>query len=285
MSKNKDFHEQCINYVNKHNLSPLSLKIYRIIYLIIAAVSFIIGIPTLSFGGIIFIPIGILFLYLASRFKKILNELSKTAPTTCSRINNDINLQDISTQPVDEVVKVNNSLTFSSQPVENTPYSKSDDISIDDYNTEEFHVTGTSFRENDIESIGIENYEFDYSRKDFLEIFSEGQRIYKYLFAPKSVVLEEEPDNKYDKNAIKVIIDDVHVGYIKKEDCTHVKQLIDSKNIISIDATISGGKYRYYYEDYDDDAMDYKTHIKTERHNYSIYITLKLNHISCNGSV
>lgn len=26
MSKNKDFHEQCINYVNKHNLSPLSLK-------------------------------------------------------------------------------------------------------------------------------------------------------------------------------------------------------------------------------------------------------------------
>ena len=38
MSKNKDFHEQCINYVNKHNLSPLSLKIYRIIYLIIAAV-------------------------------------------------------------------------------------------------------------------------------------------------------------------------------------------------------------------------------------------------------
>ena len=74
-----------------------------------------------------------------------------------------------------------------------------DDISIDDYNTEEFHVTGTSFRENDIESIGIENYEFDYSRKDFLEIFSEGQRIYKYLFAPKSVVLEEEPDNKYDK--------------------------------------------------------------------------------------
>lgn len=268
MSKNKDFHEQCINYVNKHNLSPLSLKIYRIIYLIIAAVSFIIGIPTLSFGGIIFIPIGILFLYLASRFKKILNELSKTAPTTCSRINNDINLQDISTQPV-----------------ENTPYSKSDDISIDDYNTEEFHVTGTSFRENDIESIGIENYEFDYSRKDFLEIFSEGQRIYKYLFAPKSVVLEEEPDNKYDKNAIKVIIDGVHVGYIKKEDCIHVKQLIDSKNIISIDATISGGKYRCYYEDYDDDAMDYKTHIKTERHNYSIYITLKLNHISCNGSV
>ena len=265
MSKNKDFHEQCINYVNKHNLSPLSLKIYRIIYLIIAAVSFIIGIPTLSFGGIIFIPIGILFLYLASRFKKILNELSKTAPTTCSRINNDINLQDISTQPVDEVVKVNNSLTFSSQPVENTPYSKSDDISI--------------------ESIGIENYEFDYSRKDFLEIFSEGQRIYKYLFAPKSVVLEEEPDNKYDKNAIKVIIDGVHVGYIKKEDCIHVKQLIDSKNIISIDATIYGGKYRYYYEDYDDDAMDYKTHIKTERHNYSIYITLKLNHISCNGSV
>lgn len=276
MSKNKNFHEQCINYVNKHNLSSLSLKVYRIIYLIIAAISFIIGIPTLSFGGIIFIPIGILFLYLASKYKKIQNELDKAASTTCSTIDSDTHLQKINTQPVDNVV---------AQPAVNTSRNKSDDISVGNYNTEEFHVSGTSFRENEIESIGIENYEFDYSRKDFLEIFSEGQRIYKYLFAPKSVVLEEEPDNKYDKNAIKVIIDDVHVGYIKKEDCTHVKQLIDSKNIISIDATISGGKYRYYYEDYDDDAMDYKTHIKTERHNYSIYITLKLNHISCNGSV
>jgi|GEM_PF-5258850 hypothetical protein len=276
MSKNKNFHEQCINYVNKHNLSSLSLKVYRIIYLIIAAISFIIGIPTLSFGGIIFIPIGILFLYLASKYKKIQNELDKAASTTCSTIDSDTHLQKINTQPVDNVV---------AQPAVNTSRNKSDDISVGNYNTEEFHVSGTSFRENEIESIGIENYEFDYSRKDFLEIFSEGQRIYKYLFAPKSVVLEEEPDNKYDKNAIKVIIDDVHVGYIKKEDCTHVKQLIDSKNIISIDATISGGKYRCYYEDYDDDAMDYKTHIKTERHNYSIYITLKLNHISCNGSV
>ena len=276
MSKNKNFHEQCINYVNKHNLSSLSLKVYRIIYLIIAAISFIIGIPTLSFGGIIFIPIGILFLYLASKYKKIQNELDKAASTTCSTIDSDTHLQKINTQPVDNVV---------AQQAVNTSRNKSDDISVGNYNTEEFHVSGTSFRENEIESIGIENYEFDYSRKDFLEIFSEGQRIYKYLFAPKSVVLEEEPDNKYDKNAIKVIIDDVHVGYIKKEDCTHVKQLIDSKNIISIDATISGGKYRCYYEDYDDDAMDYKTHIKTERHNYSIYITLKLNHISCNGSV
>lgn len=285
MSKNKNFHEQCINYVNKHNLSSLSLKVYRIIYLIIAAISFIIGIPTLSFGGIIFIPIGILFLYLASKYKKIQNELDKAASTTCSTIDSDTNLQKINTQPVDNVVEIGNSLMHSSQPAVNTSRNKSDDISVGNYNTEEFHVSGTSFRENEIESIGIENYEFDYSRKDFLEIFSEGQRIYKYLFAPKSVILEEEPDNKYDKNAIKVIIDDVHVGYIKKDDCTHVKQLIDSKNIISIDAAISGGKYRCYYEDYDDDAMDYKTHIKTERHNYSIYITLKLNHISCNGSV
>lgn len=275
MSKNKNFHERVL-LCYKHNLSSLSLKVYRIIYLIIAAISFIIGIPTLSFGGIIFIPIGILFLYLASKYKKIQNELDKAASTTCSTIDSDTHLQKINTQPVDNVV---------AQPAVNTSRNKSDDISVGNYNTEEFHVSGTSFRENEIESIGIENYEFDYSRKDFLEIFSEGQRIYKYLFAPKSVVLEEEPDNKYDKNAIKVIIDDVHVGYIKKEDCTHVKQLIDSKNIISIDATISGGKYRCYYEDYDDDAMDYKTHIKTERHNYSIYITLKLNHISCNGSV
>ena len=43
---------------------------------------------------------------------------------------------------------------------------------LNGYNTEEFHVSGTSFRENEIESIGIENYEFDYSRKDFVEIFS-----------------------------------------------------------------------------------------------------------------
>ena len=62
------------------------------------------------------------------------------------------------------------------------------------------------------------------------------------------VSLEPEPNNLYDNTAIKVLIDNYHVGYIKKGSCTHVLQIINSGRIDHLSAVIYRGD--------DDDSGD-----------------------------
>ncbi|MFT9599175.1 YqaE/Pmp3 family membrane protein [Mesobacillus sp.] len=69
------------------------------------------------------------------------------------------------------------------------------------------------------------------------------------------VSFEKEPDNKFDKNAIKVLInlgnDRQHIGYVPKTDNVKVGQLMDSNSINYIDAVFVGGKVKEV--EYDDD--------------------------------
>ena len=48
------------------------------------------------------------------------------------------------------------------------------------------------------------------------------------------VELVEEPTNKHDPNAIKVIVDGHHIGYIPAKKCTKVKTILHSGTIKEI---------------------------------------------------
>lgn len=69
-----------------------------------------------------------------------------------------------------------------------------------------------------------------------------------------------EPENLHDPNAIKVLIDGYHVGYIKSGSCAHVRQLIDGGLIHHLSATIYRGE--------DDDSGDPA---------YTVTLTIHLN--------
>ncbi len=124
---------------------------------------------------------------------------------------------------------------------------------------ENHKVAGTSYRQSEIKSLGSENIDFSFSKRDLEDCYSEYEKIYQLEFDPRNVELVEEPDNPHDPNAIKVIIDGVHVGYIKRGSCTHVKNLINSNKISHITANISGGKYKELVpddEDYDSFSLE-----------------------------
>lgn len=141
---------------------------------------------------------------------------------------------------------------------------------------EKFHVTGTSHYQNNIESLGTENYAFELSKKELIEEGYEDDKIYSYNFYPSNVELIEEPDNPYDPNAIKVVIDDVLVGYIKKGSCSHIKKLLHSGKIKKIDADIYGGKYKMLYSEFDDEKDKEVYYIEKDKSDYYVIIEISI---------
>lgn len=74
------------------------------------------------------------------------------------------------------------------------------------------------------------------------------EKIFQYDFLVSKVELIPEPENEYDSNAVKVVVDDVHIGYIKKGSCSRVKNLLSSGRVTDIDCSIFGGKYKVVWD-------------------------------------
>lgn len=116
-----------------------------------------------------------------------------------------------------------------------------------------YKVTGISHYTKNIMKLASKNEDFKLSKKDMIEEGLEGSRVYEYDFYGIKARLEPEPDNQYDPNAVKVLIDDLHVGYIKSGSCTHILNIMSQNRIEKIDFEIGGGKYKFLgYDEYED---------------------------------
>lgn len=115
-----------------------------------------------------------------------------------------------------------------------------------------FHVTGTSHYSAAIERLSFENSDYDLNKKDLIEDGLVGKRVYRMEYNPTSVRLVPEPENPYDSNAVKVVVNGLLIGYIKRGACSQVKNIL-KKNVLSITCDIHGGPYKVVFESYDDD--------------------------------
>ena len=96
----------------------------------------------------------------------------------------------------------------------------------DNENEKTYRVAGARHYATAIESLAQSNPRYSMSKKELLSAGLAEKEIYKYLFTPKQVEVVPEPDNTYDPNAIKVMIDGAHVGYIKAGSCAHLLKVI-----------------------------------------------------------
>lgn len=130
------------------------------------------------------------------------------------------------------------------------------------------HVTGMSHHMDELMDLAAENADYSLPKKELVDIYSDGERIYKYAFSAGTVELVPEPDNPYDSNAIKVLVDGHHIGYIKKGSTAKVRKQMESGDIVSVSAQIGGGPYKQIAEDDDGeysverDESPYYVHIK-----------------------
>lgn len=91
---------------------------------------------------------------------------------------------------------------------------------------ERFKLAGCSHYEDNIMSLATPNPDYDLSSREIKESYNERDKIPEYQFFHAKCELIPEPTNKYDPNAIKVLIDNILVGYIKAGSCSHVKKIM-----------------------------------------------------------
>lgn len=147
----------------------------------------------------------------------------------------------------------------------------------DDSKVKTYKVAGISHYMENIKALGVENDNYLLSHTELSECGLTYERIYKTEYFINKVELVPEPDNPHDSNAIKVLCDDLHIGYIKAGSCAHVHKLLKDSRIVKISAELSGGPYKILLEDDIDADGDsiYRLEKDTAPHHAKIYITEK----------
>lgn len=91
-----------------------------------------------------------------------------------------------------------------------------------------FEAVGVEYRLDNLMSVSQASRSFKSQDDVFLEKYSDGRKVYKYFFNNSIGALEPEPDNPHDKNAIKVMLDGVHIAYVPAALCLDVSRLLNS---------------------------------------------------------
>ena len=107
-----------------------------------------------------------------------------------------------------------------------------------------YKVTGLSHYEDNILAMRIENEDFQLSRQELIDDDRVDERVWEYEFFPIRAELVPEPDNPHDPKAIKVLVDDQHVGYIKEGSCAHLLKVMAEGRVEKINVEIGGGRYK-----------------------------------------
>ena len=138
---------------------------------------------------------------------------------------------------------------------------------------EKHRVAGTSFRLDEIMAMGVENFDYSRSKRELIDDCLTCERIYRTIYNIRTTTLEPEPDNPEDSKAIKVVVDGVHIGYIKAGSCSHIHKVMREGRLESVRCEIKGGPYKILLEDFDADDLGEPTYT-LERDTAPIYAEL-----------
>lgn len=136
-----------------------------------------------------------------------------------------------------------------------------------------FKVTGVAHYEKNVRALGDKNDDYRLSKRAMVEIGLEETRVWEYDFCPIKVELVPEPDNPHDPKAVKVVVDGLHVGYIKAGSCSRVLRMLAEDRIQKIDVKVGGGRYKYLAVDYNEDGTE---EYDLEQHELPFYVHLSI---------
>lgn len=135
-----------------------------------------------------------------------------------------------------------------------------------------FKVAGVPHHVDDFfDALAVENSDYNLSKKEIKEDFSDGDKIFEYDFSFSKVELIPEDTNPYDKNAVRIEADGHVVGYIGKNDTLKVRDLLNNPELFKIELNLAGGNYKYVSED-----EDGKVSVEEKSYGYYGDVTIKI---------
>lgn len=108
-----------------------------------------------------------------------------------------------------------------------------------------FEVAGIYNYKDNISKLATPMKKWNMTDEQILQKYP-GKKIYKDYYINEPVQLIFEPNNPYDPNAIKVFINNLHVGYVPQGDNKRIKQILET-SAVTITATVSGGDSKIIY--------------------------------------
>ena len=97
------------------------------------------------------------------------------------------------------------------------------------YKTENHEIAGVNhYADQIMHDLAAPNKEFNITAKEFKKKYKSGDRIYEYTFNTSNPRIIPEPDNPYDPNALRVMVGNTKIGYIKKGSCSRVKNTLNN---------------------------------------------------------
>lgn len=130
-----------------------------------------------------------------------------------------------------------------------------------------FDVAGVSKYQKAIREHCLENDDYSMPKKEAIDFGMIDEPIYKYETSFGKVSLIPEPENKYDKNAIKVMRRDDLLGYVPADETEAVHRIISGE--YETDARVYAGPYKIIRED---DEENYT--VEKENQNVGLRVTI-----------
>ena len=106
------------------------------------------------------------------------------------------------------------------------------------------------------------------TKKEIVDAYMTDEDIYKYMVQIDEIELEPEPDNPHDPNAIKVIADGVHIGYVPAKSTKKIGQLLEKHPEVM--CNVYGGPSKIVFEESDGSYT-----MKKSDHNIGAEVILK----------
>lgn len=106
-----------------------------------------------------------------------------------------------------------------------------------------FFVAGVEYHRDDLAFLATEQKKFTMPIDKIIEKGWTNKKLFRYYFTNEPVQLVAEPNNAHDPNAVKVLINNIFVGYIPKDSNELALKML-AAGYQNITAKISGGDYK-----------------------------------------
>lgn len=119
-----------------------------------------------------------------------------------------------------------------------------------------YFVAGVRYYLDHLLKLSYHNTNYDLTKRELIDLGLVIERVWERSYFAETVRFVSEPDNPHDPNAIRVEIENEHVGYIPARECTHIAEIVSENKIVSVHCEITGGKYKCVDVDYSDTGRE-----------------------------